>query len=591
VARDGSAVVRELDVELGAADGTLERGAEAERLALETDRLEGEAREAAQELEAASVAAAAARTALGTARGLEASAGGERRRLDEEERRASRALESATREVGWHRDQAGRLEVEVRRLRELLARLEPAAVAPVADGPLTSAEGPAEPGGSAAAAWAARAADLRSRRDRLAEQIAATEVTRRESDGRRARAEATVALREERLRAIDRELEGLGVRTRDNAAAVDAAAREVAETAARVAAARAAVERVVSAGELERERLAAAERSTAMARERLRVAEDSAHAAERAALEADLGLDALREQLLADLAALGEAATARLGVAAPPPRRVPAVDTADDQDSIVAALQSSAATWAAVPPPADPPTPARLAALRRRYHELGAANPYALEEHEALKARLEQLETQRADLLVAVERTRRVIDELGTLIADQFQATFRALETAFDQRFRQLFAGGSARLELTDPSDPGSTGIEITARPPGKKRQPLAMLSGGERSLTAVALLLAMLQVRPVPFCVLDEVDAALDEANVGRFTSALRELAEATQFVVITHNRGTIRSADALYGVTVGDDSVSRVISLRLDGAPPPRPDQGQHGLSEGPETVSARA
>ena len=106
------------------------------------------------------------------------------------------------------------------------------------------------------------------------------------------------------------------------------------------------------------------------------------------------------------------------------------------------------------------------------------------------------------------------------------------------------------------------------ARPPGKKAQPLSMLSGGERALTAVALLFAMLEVHPVPFCVLDEVDAALDEANVGRFAEALRSLAENTQFIVITHNRGTIESADALYGVTVGDDAVSRVISLRLEEA-----------------------
>ena len=121
---------------------------------------------------------------------------------------------------------------------------------------------------------------------------------------------------------------------------------------------------------------------------------------------------------------------------------------------------------------------------------------------------------------------------------------------------------------MTDPSDLGSTGIEIVARPPGKKAQALAMLSGGERALTAVALLFAMLEVRPVPFCVLDEVDAALDEANIGRFTEALRELARTTQCIVITHNRGTIETADALYGVTVGVDSVSRVISLRLDEA-----------------------
>ena len=121
---------------------------------------------------------------------------------------------------------------------------------------------------------------------------------------------------------------------------------------------------------------------------------------------------------------------------------------------------------------------------------------------------------------------------------------------------------------MTEPDDLAATGIEIVARPPGKKAQPLSMLSGGERALTAVALLFSMLEVHPVPFCVLDEVDAALDEANVGRFADALRGLADQTQFIVITHNRGTIENADALYGVTVGDDAVSRVISLKLEEA-----------------------
>jgi chromosome segregation protein len=211
---------------------------------------------------------------------------------------------------------------------------------------------------------------------------------------------------------------------------------------------------------------------------------------------------------------------------------------------------------------------AAWAQIRRRFHELGAADPNALEDHAALSARLATLETQQADLRTAITKTRELISELGTLIADQFRTTFAALETAFEARFEQLFGGGYAKLSLTDPSDLGSTGVEIVARPPGKKPQALGMLSGGERALTAVALLFAMLEVRPVPFCVLDEVDAALDEANIGRFADALRSLAHQTQFIVITHNRGTIEAADALYGVTVGDDSVSRVISLRLDEA-----------------------
>ena len=240
----------------------------------------------------------------------------------------------------------------------------------------------------------------------------------------------------------------------------------------------------------------------------------------------------------------------------------------DEVAALEAALAAVAPLWADRPPTDAPPSAIRLGQLRRRFHELGAVNPYAVDEYAALRTRLEGLESQATDLHRAIARTRDLIGELDTLISDRFQTTFRALETAFARRFEQLFGGGFARLSLTDPSDIGASGIEIVARPPGKKTQALAMLSGGERALTAVALLFAMLEIRPVPFCVLDEVDAALDEANIGRFADALRGLAHTTQFIVITHNRGTIEAADALYGVTSGDNSVSRVISLRLDEA-----------------------
>jgi chromosome segregation protein len=243
-------------------------------------------------------------------------------------------------------------------------------------------------------------------------------------------------------------------------------------------------------------------------------------------------------------------------------------DESADAAALEAALDDIAQRWASVPPASEVPSSQRLALLRRRFHELGAPNPFAVEEYAEIRARLEALESQEQDLRAAITSTRRLIDELNAMIGDQFTSTFRALESAFDRRFNQLFGGGFARLSLTDPGDLASSGVEIVARPPGKKAQGLAMLSGGERALTAVALLFAMLEVRPVPFCVLDEVDAALDEANVGRFVDALRGLATRTQFIVITHNRGTIEAADALYGVTVGDDSVSRVISLRLEEA-----------------------
>jgi len=132
--------------------------------------------------------------------------------------------------------------------------------------------------------------------------------------------------------------------------------------------------------------------------------------------------------------------------------------------------------------------------------------------------------------------------------------------------FSQLFTGGSARLYLEDEENVMDSGIEIEATLPGKRRQELGLLSGGERSLTAVALIFALLKISPTPFCIMDEVDAMLDESNVVRFGELLRELSDTTQFIVITHNRNTVQMADVLYGVTMGKDSVSQIISLRMD-------------------------
>ena len=149
-------------------------------------------------------------------------------------------------------------------------------------------------------------------------------------------------------------------------------------------------------------------------------------------------------------------------------------------------------------------------------------------------------------------------------MTEAFDRTFGEVADAFAVTFTAIFGGGKARLvRVGDES--GNAGVDIVAQPPGKRLQALELLSGGERALTAVALLFAILKVRPSPFCLLDEVDAALDEANVVRVRDTLRELARTTQFIVVTHNRATIEGADALYGVTMGDDGVSQVLSLRL--------------------------
>ena len=205
----------------------------------------------------------------------------------------------------------------------------------------------------------------------------------------------------------------------------------------------------------------------------------------------------------------------------------------------------------------------RQRALLRR---IGAVNPEARAEYEEVKQRVEFMTEQLDDLNRAEDDIRQVIAELDELMQRELRRTFEAVADEFSAIFKRLFGGGSARLILTDPEDMGSTGVEIEARLPGRRTQGLALLSGGERSLTATSLVFALLKISPTPFCLLDEVDAMLDEANVGRFRELLRELSEKTQFVIVTHNRNTVQVADVIYGVTMGRDSASQVISLKLD-------------------------
>ncbi len=579
VSRDGGAVAGSIAIGLGRAEGPLERRAQLERL--ETQLAEADAEAAGLERAAGLAAGVAteAREALEAARRAEAAVVARRRSAEDAERASGRAAERLAREAAWHAALSDRAEAGSTRLREAVAQLESAAAERSRVADAAARGGTDDP--SALASWEARAVELRSRRDRLAGALLTADGARREAEAIVARAVAAAAYDQERIARTESDERASSVReaeltTDRERLAVDAAAADAREIAAR-----AALEELRSADAVDRDRSEAAEAAATAARDRLRAADERVRAAEVADLEMRLGLDAIREQVLVELAGIGAVGTRALrdaasdlpenlasdGAPEPGPEHEPDDDLADGQD-LEAILPYVLPAWEAAPPTVDPPPPGRLATLRRRFHELGAVNPLAVEEYAELKARLESLETQGADLRSAIVRTRALIDELTTMIGDQFRTTFRALEAAFDARFKQLFGGGFARLDLTDPSDLASTGVDIVARPPGKKAQALAMLSGGERALTAVALLFAMLEVRPVPFCVLDEVDAALDEANVGRFSDALRSLAATTQFIVITHNRGTIEAADALYGVTVGDDSVSRVISLRLDEA-----------------------
>jgi chromosome segregation protein len=518
-ARDDQArVVDQLEPRLAESRATLEQAIGAEQVA--------------------AAAADASRQALEAARR-------ERREAEQGDQAAQRRLERAARDGDW-------LQQQLDNTRASAAAHEAGAQA--IEARLAAIGSASDPQAGDAAG---RREELLRRRAGLAERVAADQERLDQARSEHQRAAATLSVYEPRSAELEREIEQLTVRRADLAADRERTLAGLAAAAEREAAERAALDRLLASGSDDRGSLLAAEREANAARERLRASESASRASELAAVEKRLQLEQVRESLLVELAGIGADALLVLGGA-----------EAAEADGLEALVELATERWAAQPPPEPAPGATRLATLRRRFTELGAGNPFAAQEYDEIHQRLAELETQRADLTAAIDATRRLMTELGALINEQFRTTFAALEDAFARRFEQLFGGGDAQLLLTTPDDLATTGVEISARPPGKKHQPLGMLSGGERALTAVALLLAMLEVRPVPFCVLDEVDAALDESNVGRFSAALRGLSDRIQFIVITHNRSTIEAADALYGVTIGDDAVSRVVSLRL---PPP--------------------
>jgi chromosome segregation protein len=211
-----------------------------------------------------------------------------------------------------------------------------------------------------------------------------------------------------------------------------------------------------------------------------------------------------------------------------------------------------------------PETASEINRLRREIRQMGNVNTGAAEEYQRLTERYEFLQKQRTDLEAAREDILQAIQEIDASTRDLFLQTFGAVQQAFQEVFTRLFGGGKAELELTQPHNLLETGVEILVQPPGKRRQNLVLLSGGERALVAIALMFAFLQVKPSPFCVLDEVDAALDGANVEKFAEMLRDYARHSQVIIITHNPVTMECADVWYGVTMQEQGVSRVISYR---------------------------
>jgi chromosome segregation protein len=205
--------------------------------------------------------------------------------------------------------------------------------------------------------------------------------------------------------------------------------------------------------------------------------------------------------------------------------------------------------------------------MRTRLENMGPVNILALEEYKEVAQRHEFLETQRKDLLESIENTQNTIKEIEAVSRQKFEEAFTAINETFQHTFKKLFGGGQAFMKLTDEENSAESGIDIVASPPGKKLQNVLLLSGGEKALTALSLLVGIFRYAPSPFCILDEVDAPLDEVNVGRFNELVKEMSMGTQFIIITHSKKTMSIAPAMYGVTMQEPGVSKVVSVRFGG------------------------
>ncbi|WP_377269227.1 chromosome segregation protein SMC [Peterkaempfera sp. SMS 1(5)a] len=403
-----------------------------------------------------------------------------------------------------------------------------------------------------------------SERDRLAEESARS---------RQAEMDARLAVRthEERVRGLSGRADSLdrGARAEREARARAAARRRRAEYESQVAAAVADGTRQLlalvevsleqAAGERRTAEQARSERDAELGRERARGRElkeeldkltDSVHRDEVLRAEKRLRMEQLEAKALEEFgieagALLGEYGPDQL---VPPPPPAEGEDQEGEPSPYVRAEQEK-----------------RLKAAERAFQQLGKVNPLALEEFAALEERHQFLSEQLDDL----KKTRRdlldIVRDVDERVEQLFTAAYHDTAAQFEGVFSRLFPGGEGRLLLTDPENMLTTGVEVEARPPGKKVKRLSLLSGGERSLTAVALLVSIFKARPSPFYVMDEVEAALDETNLRRLIGIMEELRESSQLIVITHQKLTMESADALYGVTMKGDGISQVISQRL--------------------------
>jgi chromosome segregation protein len=522
----------------------LAREREWRELPAHLDAAEGHCRQRQAELEAEQAAEAQIRERVA---GLETELQQMSEVLDqirEEQRDLERDADEVARQIAWRRDLTDQLDTEADQIRaadasfkEEMTRLE--SDRKTAEDEIASLQADLE--NLSGEVLYQRLSEARTAaavvRGRVDHRQAALDT----AEERRAQIEAQIGVKRERTQQLDQEKESLARQVGGQASREKVIEGWLASLVKKIEPAEAEVDQL----DLDREAL---EREESLLRTRLREAENGYSQALLSLNRQEDRLARLRRQIMDDFGLVEMEFTEGLPEQPPLP---------------LGELVSALPIVPTLPEGLEEETHQIKAQVRR----MGPVNPNAPEEHAEALDRYTFLSSQAADLEEAARSLRSVIAELDEVMRREFQVVFARVAERFKANFAQLFGGGSAQLVLTDPDNVSITGVEVMARPPGKRQQTLALLSGGERSLAAVALIFALLEVSPPPFCVLDEVDAMLDEANIRRFRRALEALAEQTQFIVITHNRGTIQAADTVYGVSMGDDSVSQVVSLRLEG------------------------
>ncbi len=508
--------------------GVLARGRELRELPLGIERLERERRALEGRLQAAQ--ARRDRTAaLERARQAEREAAEkELRAAQAREEEARRALERAGREREWLAASAHRVATERDALRSSLGRAEQDA---------TTTE--------------AHATDTSSRLSAATTAAATLEQEARAAASRHAELRTAVAVGEERLRAAQRAQQRayeMLQRARNAVAREQDVQNECGRRAEQVH--QAAAEARTRQEELSHE-LNVLDARLAPHRESLHVLRRNLEAVRAESARISTELLRAEEERLATSLELERARDAHRELLERAARETGAGETAEIPRDLA--------------PPPD--VEQRIRASADRLARIGPVNALATREHEELRNRAEFMEQQLADIQTAQADLHKLITSLEEQMERRFSDTFSVVSERFGANFRRLFGGGSAELALVTKGD--SVGVEIRAQPPGKRLGSLSLLSGGERALTSCALLFALIQAGGAPFCVLDEVDAALDESNVGRFCDLLHDLARDTQFIVVTHNRGTIERASTLYGVSMETSGISKMLSLRLDTEP----------------------